>query len=240
MNAILTIRAVAAAGLLMAASAQAADSGFLTDYSKLKSAQGQMAARMYLAPDVDKRAKSYRGVFVDQPEIFISPNSKYKGMKPDDAKIIADVLRESINAELQGGSLMNLNAPQAGSLTIRIALSDLMVQKKKRGLLSYTPIGFVVHAGKTALSSVMSNIDVKSATVELEIIDSATGEVLAAAVEPRGNAGGGAAATNWDDLQAYLSTVGKRVACRLENAQKAEGARADCAALTVPVPKKKK
>jgi len=239
MNANLTRAAVTVAALLTSAAALAADSGFLTDYSKLKSGQGQMAARMYLAPEVDKRAKSYRGVFVDQPEIFISPNSKYKGMKPDDAKIIADVLRESINAELQGGSLMNLNAPQAGSLTIRIALSEVMVQKKKRGLLSYTPVGFVVHAGKTALSSVMSNIDLKSATVELEIIDSATGEVLAAAVEPRGAAGGGAAATSWDDLQAYLSTGGKRVACRLENAQKAEGSRTDCTKITVPVPKKK-
>jgi len=239
MNAHLTIRAVAVAGLLMAAPAQAADSGFLTDYSKLKAAQGAIAARMYLVPDVDKRAKSYRGVFVDQPEIFISPNSKYKGMKPDDAKVIVDVLRESINAELQGGSLLSLNAPQQGSLTMRVALSDVMVQKKKRGLLSYTPAGFVIHAAKQALSSVTSNIDLKSATVEVEIIDSATGEVLAAAVEPRGTAGGGAAATNWDDLQAYLSTVGKRVACRLENAQKSEGARTDCAALTVPVPKKK-
>jgi|SRR5688572_3938537 len=239
MNAILMMHAVAVAGLLMATSTQAADSGFLTDYSKLKSGQGQMAARMYLVPDVDKRAKSYRGVFVDQPEIFISPNSKYKGMKPDDAKVIADVLRESINAELKGGSLMNLNAPQAGSLTIRVALSDVMVQKKKRGLLSYTPAGFVIHAAKQALSEVTSNIDLKAATVEIEIIDSASGEVLAAGVEPRGTAGGGTAATSWDDLQAYLSTTGKRVACRLENAQKPEGARADCAALTVPVPKKK-
>jgi len=240
MNVILTIRGVAVAGLLMAASAQAADSGFLTDYSKLKASQGALAARMYVVPDADKRAKSYRGVFVDQPEIFISPNSKYKGMKPDDAKLIADVLRESINAELQGGALLNLNAPQAGSLTIRVALSDVMVQKKKRSLLTYTPAGFVIHSAKQALSSVMSNIDVKSATVEIEIIDSASGEVLAAGVEPRGTAGGGAAATSWDDLQAYLSTTGKRVACRLENAQKAEGARTDCAALTVPVPKKKK
>lgn len=238
MNAILAIRAVTATGLLMAASAQAADSGFLTDYSKLQAAQGALAARMYLAPDIDNRAKSYRGVFVDQPEIFISPNSKYKGMKPDDAKVIADVLRESINVELQGGTLLNLNAPQAGSLTIRVALSDVMVQKKKRGLLSYTPAGFVIHAAKQALSSVTSNIDLKAATVEIEIIDSASGEVLAAAVEPRGTAGGGAAATNWDDLQAYLSTAGKRVACRLENSRKAEGARADCTALTVPVPKK--
>lgn len=239
MNAIHTVCAMALAGLLFAVSAQAADSGFLTDYSKLKATQGALAARMYLVPDVDKRAKAYRGVFVDQPEIFISPNSKYKGMKPDDAKVIADVLRESVNVELQGGTLLNLNAPQAGSLTIRLALSDVMVQKKKRGLLSYTPAGFVIHAAKQALSSVTSNIDLKAATVEIEIIDSATGEVLAAAVEPRGTAGGGAAVTNWDDLQAYLSTAGKRVACRLENAQKAEGARADCAALTVPVPKKK-
>ena len=186
-----------------------------------------------------QRAKSYRGVFVDQPEIFISADSKYKAMKPDDAKVIADVLRESINAELQGGTLLNLNAPQAGSLTIRVALSEVMVQKKKRGVLSYTPAGFVIHSAKKALSSVTSNIDLKSATVEVEIIDSATGEVLAAAVEPRGTAGGGAAATNWDDLQAYLGTAGKRVACRLENAQKPEGSRANCAAITVPVPKKK-
>ncbi len=235
----MTFLAGAAMAAMLAASAQAADSGFLTDYSKLQSTPGALAERMYMAPDIETRARAYRGVFVDQPEIFISPGSKYQGIKPDDAKVIADVLRESVNAELQGGSFMNLNAPQAGSITIRLALSDVMLQKKKRGLLSYTPAGFVIHAAKTSLSSVTSNINLKSATVELEIIDSASGEVLASAVDRRGTAGSPTTETSWDELQAYLSVTGKRVACRLENAAKAAGARADCAAITMPEPEKK-
>lgn len=239
MKLILAIRAVAAAGLLIAGAARGADSGFLTDYSQLKTSPGAVAARMYLVPDVDARAQTYRGVFVDQPEIFISPDSPYQGIKPDEAKVIVDVLRDSINAELQGGSLANLNAPEEGSLTIRVAFADVMMQKKKRGFMSYTPAGFLVHATKQAMASVTSNFNLKSATIEIEIIDSITGEVLAAAVEPRGTADSSAAETSWEDLQAYLSLVGKRVACRLHNAQKAEGSRTDCSAIALTAPEKK-
>jgi hypothetical protein len=33
-------------------------------------------------------------VMIDQPEIFVSPDSKYKGLKPDDAKALADAIQE--------------------------------------------------------------------------------------------------------------------------------------------------
>ncbi|MET0660826.1 MAG: hypothetical protein ABW110_22015, partial [Steroidobacteraceae bacterium] len=74
----------------------APEESFLTDYSNLKPSPDNPFDEMYVAPDALKRAAQYTAVMVDQPELFIHPDSKYKGIKPDDMKIIADTLREKI------------------------------------------------------------------------------------------------------------------------------------------------
>ena len=63
-------------------------SDFLTDYSNLKKSADAAMDYEYLAPGAENMA-NYSAVMIDQPEIFIAPNSKYKGMKPDDMKVLA-------------------------------------------------------------------------------------------------------------------------------------------------------
>src|SRR5687768_9452477 len=77
------------------------EDAFLSDYSKLKAAPDNPFEEIYVAPDARARAAQYTAVMVDQPELFIHPDSKYKGIKPDDMKIIADALREKVTAELK-------------------------------------------------------------------------------------------------------------------------------------------
>ena len=57
-------------------------SDFLTDYSKLQRSSDQYMEHSYLIEDAEGRITNYTAVIIDQPEIFIAPNSKYKGMKP--------------------------------------------------------------------------------------------------------------------------------------------------------------
>lgn len=56
-------------------------SDFLTDYSHLKKSTDAYMDYTYLAPGAENRMANYSAVMIDQPEIFIAPNSKYKGMK---------------------------------------------------------------------------------------------------------------------------------------------------------------
>lgn len=39
--------------------------------------------RVYVVPNVEQRLREYNAFLADQPEIFIAPNSKYKGAKGD-------------------------------------------------------------------------------------------------------------------------------------------------------------
>ena len=55
---------------------------------------------------------NYSAVMIDQPEIFIAPKSKYKGMKPDDMKQLADDLEASISATNRQADKMSKNATQ--------------------------------------------------------------------------------------------------------------------------------
>jgi hypothetical protein len=221
---ILLVALVAGAG-----TARAADSGFLSDYSKLTQAAGEVGAdRMYLAEGAVEKAGAYSGVFVEQPEFFIAEDSKYKGIKPDELKVLADSMREAVVRELHGDFSV-VDIPEEGVLGVRIGLSNVHLQKKKRGLLGYTPVGAVAFAVKKSFDDLMQKVQLKGAVLEVEITDAATGEVLAAVVESRGLSG--EEATSWAETQSFFSLVGQRIACRLSNARVPEGEHADCLAI---------
>ncbi len=123
---------------------------------------------------------------VDQAEIFLDPNSKYKGIKPDDMKAIADAFRETVIEELKSGYTI-VNMPGKNVLYVRFAIADLMLQKKKRPILAYIPVGAVVYGVKKLASEVTSKLDVTNIKIEGEVLDSITNEQLGAAVMRRGN-----------------------------------------------------
>ncbi len=106
------------------------DSDFLTDYSRLKKSSDEYMDYKYLAPGVE-RMTNYSAVMIDQPEIFIAPNSKYKGMKPDDMKALADAFRSAM-AQALAGTYMVVDQPGPNVLYLRFAISNLQLKKKKR------------------------------------------------------------------------------------------------------------
>ena len=81
--------------LLCATDLVADDSGVLSDYSQLKPIAGT-EIRLYTAPGAYTEVKKYTAVMIDQPEIVIADDSKYKGIKPDDAKLVADTMRKAL------------------------------------------------------------------------------------------------------------------------------------------------
>lgn len=222
---------------VLSVSALAEDSGFLSDYSKLTAAgQATAADRIYIQDGLFDRAGQFQGIFVDQPEIFIASDSKYKGISPDDMKAIADAMRASIMQALQGDFLV-LAAPKEGGLTLRVALTNVHLQKKKRGLLSYTPVGFVVHGVSAALEGVMTKVNLTGADIELELEASTTSEALAMAIIA-GNRDSDHQMT-WQEAESYMTLIGQRVACRLNNAKASPDARTDCMQIQLSVPESK-
>ena len=107
-----------------AAVAQSSEGSFLSDYSGLEPATDNPFDEIYIAPGALDRASQYNAMMVDQPEIFVHPDSKYQGMKPDDMKLIADGLRQAVITELESGYKI-VDAPGPGVLYVRRAVGDL-------------------------------------------------------------------------------------------------------------------
>lgn len=202
--------------------AQGNEGAFLHDYSKLQPAPDNPFEELYIAPDAMKRAAQYTAVMIDQPEIFVHPDSKYQGMKPDDMKAIADSLREAVSNELKS-SYQVVDQPGANVLYVRLAIGDVMLQKRKRPILAYTPIGAVVHAGKNMAKEVTEKIDLKDLKIEGEVLDSVSLEQLGAMTASRGSLSADTEqAVSWERLHQLFATLGKRLRCRLDNSKVSE------------------
>lgn len=204
------------------------DRSFLSDYTKLQSrASDKGAEHIYTAPGAVEKLAKYNGVMVDQPEILISPESDYKGAKPEDLAAIAGMMRDALSARLSAGGYNVVQAPGPGVIYVRIALTDLELKKKKRGVLGYTPIGFVVKAGADAIKDMMDKYDIMNMVIQGELTDSQSNEVLAAIVAERGG-GDKPVRMDFDQLDAQMKDFGSRLRCRLDNARAPAGQQIDC------------
>jgi hypothetical protein len=242
LNRIFTLLIVMSLGVSL--SAQAEDSGFLTDYSQLKEddSLGFMNIRAYEHPDLAAKLKKYQAVMIDQPELIVATDSKYKGLKPDDAVQIAEAMRAALSGSLTENFFV-VDKPGPEVMLLRLAASNLYLKKAKRGLLSYTPVGAVVHAAKTASTDdIAKKISLVELTVEGEIVDSTTGEIIGAFVHERGKRKDKAKnqalePSSWNELMAILEVLSARVSCRLDYAKLEESEDHNCVALH-PIPEK--
>jgi Protein of unknown function (DUF3313) len=200
------------------AMAQDAQGSFLSDYSRLTAAQDGSVDRIYIAPDSLARLGSYKSVMVEQPELALSPDSRYKSMKPDDMKLIADSLRAAITNELKDGYQI-VEAPGPGVLYIRAAVGNLHLRKHNRSIFS-------------------KQIDVSMMTIEAEVLDSQSLDQLSAMTATRGSLDKDAkeGATSWDEMTGLFSVLGKRLRCRLDNAGKPESQWTNCTSINLPAP----
>ncbi len=224
-----------AQGVLAQQPARAYDKSFLTNYDLLKQRDsakaGQPGDMAYIAPNALKRLAAYKAVMVDQPEILFSPDSDIKGMKPDDQKALAEAMRDAISGRLAEGGYSVSQQPGPGVLYLRVGLTDLMVKKKKRGLLAYTPAGAVIKFGADALRDTLSKVDFIEMTFQAELVDSTSNDVLGAIVAPRGTRKGGGQKETRIDLDEFNQNMrawGNRLRCQLDNSKVPADKQSDC------------
>lgn len=217
----LTASALAAAlGLPATAMAQdvSFDKTFLTDYSRLAPRQSDRGTEyIYLAPQAVEKVVKYEGVMVDQPEILVSPDSPYKGAKPANLLAVANSMRDAMDARLKAGHYNVVDKPGPGIIYVRLALTDLQMEKKKRNLLEYTPIGAVVGFGVDQMKDFQNKFDILKMVLQAEITDSATNEVYAQYVMVTGG-GDKPVRIDFDKVKANMDEFGERLRCRLDNA----------------------
>ena len=237
------------ASLAVGPEASAQDSGFMDDYSIFDFAQPHADVedilegsiyldQLYLIPQWRERAKMINAVMVDQPEVWIDPESPYKGAKPDALKILADNLRQGFTEHLSTDFEI-AEEPGPGVLYIHWAITDLYLAKKKKKFYQYTPTGFVLSSAKNALiQDIWKKVDIVEMTLELELIDTGTQELRAAGIAQEGARKDKKAGqkkrdpVTWEEIDGLTQTMTARMACRIKNSRRAEAERVNCPAIT--------
>lgn len=211
----------------------------MEDYSKLEAREGDVLSRAYIAPGAREALAAYNAVMIDQPEVFISSDTKYKGAKPDHLKALSDTLRMALVERFQAGGYEVVNEVGPGVVYMRWAVTDLYLKKKKKNFLAYTPIGFVVHStAQMAVRDLWKKIDIVELSLEVEFLDSQTGELLGAVMVDRGHRkdkakGQKQELVSWEDLDATMRTFGERLRCNLDNGRLERSDWEDCSAIVI-------
>jgi hypothetical protein len=188
---------------------------------------------IYKPPGFYEQLANYDKIMIDQPEIWIDADSKYRGVKPDNIKAIADLMRENLTAKVTERGYVVVDEPGPDVLYIRVAITDLYLKKEKRGILGYTPAGAVVKLGADAIRDMMKKVDIIEIAIQLEFQDSVTQEVLGAIIIKRGarkNKKTSQKLTRYDFkyLRLEMQYYGGRMACSLDNARTPEAEQVDC------------
>ena len=230
---------IALAALLLAAAPLAAQDNpwasqsFLTDYTLLKpvsSVKGQEF--LYVAPGIEEKVAPADSVMVDQPEIVISKDSPYGSAKPDDLKAIAEFTRTAIVDRIKRRGFKVVDQAGPNVVYLRVAITDLQLKKKKRGILTYTPVGAVVHGVASAVQGFLEHVDILDMSGQAELSLSQTGELLgelATRPVPKPGADGGKPERmTFDQFRERVDEYSDRLACRLDNSRQPADRRVDC------------
>jgi len=170
---------MAALGMLLSGAAQAVNySGFLDDYP-MHPDPDRDGAMVYFKPGFSLAA--YDKVMIAPITIFIHPESEYKAIDPDEMKALTDSFYNALVEALEPDYPV-VSKPGPGVILLRLAITDVLLkkEKKKRGLLGYTPVGLAASAVKSAVSN---NISLQEAVIEGEMSDAQTGEVMGVLVD---------------------------------------------------------
>ena len=202
----------AALGLLLPSTAHAANySMFLEDYPMTPDLD-RTGAMIYRKPGFDVGA--YDKVMIEPITIFIHPNSKYKGIKPDEMKTLTDSFYNALVDALEPDYPV-VSKPGAGVILLRLAITDVSLKKDKLRVLDFTPIGAVFKAGKVLLGK---NISLTDAVVEGEMIDTLTGEVTGVFVDAEPYMVDEKAKPSWKAILQSFKFYGERLRQRLDEA----------------------
>jgi len=156
--------------------------GFLSDYSKLASVEGDKGAYKYVDAAVD--FSKYQKLLLDRIKVYYKDDSDYKGIDPDDLKALTDYFHQAI-VKAVGDSYTVVNEPGPDVLRVRIAVTDLVPNKPEASVVSLVvPFAWVADAGSgAAKGEAGSTAFTGEATIEMEAMDSVSSQQVGAYVD---------------------------------------------------------
>ena len=162
--------------------ARLTQSGFLTDYARLKPTPWGDGIECWRAPNLD--AKSFDKVMVSRIVVSLAPSKEKNAeqmIDPSDLKTLTDYFHNSLDKALKP-QMKIVDKAGPGVVVIRIALTDLVPTKVTDSLAgTLIPYAFVVEAGSGAATGrpAGSTPYMGETGMEMQFRDGATGAILA-------------------------------------------------------------
>ena len=181
---------------------QVKESGFLGDYSKLQPAGKGEALLIYNNPDTKWAA--YDKILLDPVAYYGGRDSYPEGVSRADLQELVNRFYYIIYKSLAEDYQM-VRQPSPGTLRLRVALTSVSESSATVDSIS-TVAPFIVNPLRNAAASISGKSPfVGKASVEAEITDGLSGEVLLARVEKRVGARGMKTTTkSWYDVEEIL------------------------------------
>ncbi len=176
------------------------------EISKLRHVAGLEGVSNYNPPGVDVTA--YKKALIGGVTFFFAEKSKVKEIDADELKQISDALKGALSSALSPRFEM-VTEPAPGVLQFNVAITDITMKNKKRGLFGYTPIGIVTTAAGNAAGM---RVRLFGAQLQGEAVDAESGEVVGLfAIEKMGDFDEDKD-LSWEDVRGTLEHTAKQIA----------------------------
>ncbi len=180
------------------AGSPSSNSGFLSDYSKLKPNPRMPGSYIYFSEG--KNLSQYSKFYIGQVVVFLTSEGMEREVDPSKLNHISDYFRTELIGALQDKySLVGLGRREPGTLHIKAALTDVHIPTSSEE----SPSGF----------------NVGGASLEAELVDYNTGELVGAVIVSQTEPGS-PNSTSWDNTRRILKSWAQRFRARLDEAHK--------------------
>ncbi len=187
------------------------ETGFLSDYSQLTPGGDDRAALLYIKPNVNFQV--YNKLMFERFVVMLSDSATYKEVDPAMLKELTDYYQNAVFTAVKDGYMI-VDQPGPDVLRVRIAITELKPSNPTANTMStIIPVGIIVAGATKATSG--DNLGTGEAGTEFELLDSVTGERLAAAVDKR-QGGKGVFRGKWEDTKDAFDYWAKRFRQRLD------------------------
>jgi len=178
-------------------------SGFLNDYSKLREGTSDEAVRVYVNREVN--FNMYDKVMIDPISIIYSKDSSMAKIPGGDRQKMADYFHAALENNLSERYII-ASRPGSTTMRLRFALTDIT---GSQDLMNTVSDVHPIDSSMDLISQTTTGTStyVGDACAEMEILDSMTGQRLAAAVDRRSGV--------WNSLKEACDYWSQRVAQRL-------------------------
>jgi hypothetical protein len=196
---------------------ESVNSGFLSDYSKLRPAKDREGVRVWgNRPDF----KGHTKIMFRPTEVVLAPNPDYKGVQPDALKRMTDQFTGAFKQAL-APTYQIVNEPGPDVLQVRLAITGVQPAPTPLNPTDILPIKMVFNIGRAAAGK---SPRVAEMTAEMEVLDGANKPIAAAVLTRKGDKTlhQGEAIT-WKHLEAITAYWAKSFRERLDELRSGAG-----------------